>query len=327
MNSTNPINDKKTRAKQPRTFIQVIEIWTPTADRKKLTLVDGLFNGNETFQRQSQKRYFSYNEGLPGKAWSSARPQIIRNIAFSFFRRKEEAIKAGLNSAIAIPIFAGEFLQAVVVFLFGEDEFHSGAIELWGTNTENNSKLSLLDGYYGDLKTFEWISKQLAFSKGSGLPGNVWKSLTPEIISDFGNSTSFERAINTKEENITTGVGIPFRNYLGEEFVLTFLSTMGTPIARHFEIWIPDRNNENLILLSSHSEGDNKNKLYNATTVIKRGQGLLGMVWITGCPAISHNLIEDGMPISEGSSTAFNSAFVMPINNEGKLRAIVNFIF
>ena len=326
MNSTNAINAEKTRTKQSRTFIQVVEIWTPTADRKKLTLVDGLFNDNENFKRQSQKRYFSYNEGLPGKAWSSARPQIIRNIAFSFFRRKEEAIKAGLNSAIAIPIFAGEFLQAVVVFLFGEDEHHSGAIELWGTSAECNTKLSLLDGYYGNLKTFEWVSKQLAFSKGSGLPGNVWNSLMPEIIADLGNSTSFERAKNAKEANITTGVGIPFRNYHGEEYVLTFLSAMGTPIARQFEIWIPDQSNQNLILLSSHSGDDKKDKSYSATK-IKRGQGLLGMVWMTGCPAISHNLVEDGMPISEGSSTVYNSAFVLPINDEGKLRAIVNFIF
>jgi hypothetical protein len=316
MNNSNALNARKTRPKESKTFIQVVEIWTPTADRKKLTLVDGLFNGNENFQRQSQKRYFSYNEGLPGKAWSSARPQIIRNIAFSFFRRKEEAIKAGLNSAIAIPIFAGEFLQAVVVFLCGEDEHHSGAIELWGTSTANNTKLSLLDGYYGNLNTFEWISKQLAFSKGSGLPGNVWSSLMPEIISDLGNSTSFERAKNAKEANITTG----------EEYVLTFLSAMGTPIARHFEIWIPDESNQHLILLSSHS-ADEKTNSTNNSIEIKRGQGLLGMVWMTGCPAVSHNLIEDGIPINEDSSTTYNTALVMPINNEGRLRAIVNFIF
>jgi hypothetical protein len=326
MNSTNAINANKTNPKQSRTFIQVVEIWTPTADLKKLTLVDGLFNGNENFQRQSQKRCFSYNEGLPGKAWSSARPQIIRNIAFSFLRRKEEAIKAGLNSAIAIPIFTGEFLQAVVVFLCGEDEDHSGAIELWGTNTKSRTKLSLLDGYYGNLKTFEWVSKQLMFSKGSGLPGNVWNSLMPEIISELGNSTSFERAKNAKEANITTGLGIPIRNYLGEEYVLTFLSAMGTPIARHFEIWIPDKTNQHLILFSSHSDGEKTNNT-NDTIEIKRGQGLLGIVWMTGCPAVSHNLIEDGIPINEDSPTGYNSALIMPINDEGKLRAIVNFIF
>jgi hypothetical protein len=148
----------------------------------------------------------------------------------------------------------------------------------------------------------------------------------PEIIADLGNSSSFARAKNAKEANITTGLGIPFRNYHGEEYVLTFLSAMGTPIARHFEIWIPDQNGQNLTLLSSHSEDEKLNKPYGAIE-IKRGQGLLGMVWMTGCPAISHNLKEDGLLITGHSATAHNSALVMPINNEGKLRAIVNFIF
>lgn len=314
------------RPKRSKAFIKVIEIWTPTADQKQLTLVDSLCDDYENFHNQTQNRSFAYNEGLPGKAWANARPQIISNIAYSFFRRKEEAVKAGLSSAIAIPIFAGDFLQAVVILLCGEDEHHTGAIELWGTHTKISSSLSLVDGYYGNLKTFEWVSQQMSLKKGSGLPGNVWQSYMPLIIPDLGNATSFIRHHNAKEAGITTGLGIPFRNSLGEEYALTFLSAMGTPIARRFEIWVPDKEQQNLLLLSSHNETGNTQTAQHNASRIKRGQGLMGMVWMTGCPAISHNLEEDGLVTGDVPKN-LNSALVMPVNDGGRLKAVVNFIF
>jgi hypothetical protein len=321
-----PAKKSQTRGKQAKTFIKVIEIWRPTAEGNRLMLADSLYDNYERFHSQSQTRSFAYDEGLPGKAWSSARPQIITNIAYSFFRRKEAAIKAGLSSGIAIPIFAGDFLLAVIVLLCGEDEYHTGAIELWGTQAEGGANLGLLDGYYGNLKSFEWISRQLNFGKGSGLPGTVWQSHSPVIFPDLGHSSSFIRAKIAQEAGITTGLGIPFRNNRGEEYALTFLSAMGTPIARHFEIWIPDKPQENLFLLSSHSEISDNHIAESTTTRIKRGKGLMGMVWLTGCPAISHNLKEDGL-LSKDNKTKLKSGLIMPINDGGKLKAIVNMLF
>ena len=326
MQNIEPIPAAKSKPKQSRAFIKVVEIWVPTVNRKKLIMVDGLFDGYESFEAYSQNRSFAYGEGLPGIAWSTSRPQSISNIAYSFFRRKEEAIKAGLGAGIAIPIFAGEFLQAVIVLLYGEEEHHSGAIELWGKQKKFDTALSLIDGYYGSLKTFEWVSKQLTFKKGTGLPGSVWQTNMPLIFPDLRNCSSFIRKDNVKEAGITTGFGIPLRNNLGEDYVLTLLSTVGSPIAHRFEIWIPDKERQNLVLLSSHNESNNNLANKSGINLVKSGKGIMEMVWMTGCPAISHNLLEDGL-IEKSESPNLKSALVMPINEDGKLKALVNMFF
>jgi hypothetical protein len=325
MNKTTTQAVSKSMPKRANTFIKVVEIWNPTGSQNNLVLMDGIFDHYENFRVHSQKRSFAYDEGLPGKAWSAARPILISNIAYSFFRRKEAAVKAGLSTGIAIPIFAGDFLQAVVVFLCGEDEQNSGAIELWGTHTEHDTELNLIDGYYGNQKRFEWVSRQLTFTKGTGLPGIVWQTRMPVIIPDLRTSKSFVRANIADEVDITTGLGIPFCNKHGNEYTLTLFSALGTTIARHFEIWIPDENQQKLTLLSSHTDSDNCDFVQDITT-ISRGQGLTGTVWMTGRPAISHNLYEDGL-LNDESETNLDSALVMPINADGKLKAVINLYF
>lgn len=326
MRKTKPRNIAQFRAKRAKVFIKVVEIWTPSVDQQRLTLVDSLHDEQVNFQQQGKERSFAYDEGLPGKAWAGARPLIISNIAYSFFRRKQAAVKAGLSSAIAVPVFAGDFLQAVVILLCGEDESHTGAIELWGTHTRINSLLSLVDGYYGNLKSFEWISRQIQFDKGSGLPGTVWQDFSPHIISDLGSASNFIRANIARESGVTTGLGIPFRNCLGEEYILTFLSAMQTPIARRFEIWQPDKTQQSLELLASHEESAAITPPPPPISSIKRGEGLMGMVWMTGCPAISHDLNQDGL-MTAAAGNKYRSALVFPVNDGGKLKALVNIIF
>lgn len=326
MSKTNPRNVAQFRAKRAKAFIKVVEIWTPSVDQQRLILVDSLQDEQVNFHLQGKERSFAFDEGLPGKAWSSARPLIISNIAYSFFRRKQEAVKAGLSSAIAIPVFAGDFLQAVVILLCGEDESHTGAIELWGTHTRFNSMLSLVDGYYGNLKSFEWISRQIQFDKGSGLPGSIWQDFSPNIVPDLGSASNFVRADIARESGVTTGIGIPFRNGLGEEYVLTFLSAMQTPIARRFEIWLPDKTQQSLEMFACHEEAAITKPVRTSTASFKRGDGLMGMVWMTGCPAISHDLNKDGL-LMDGKINEYHSALVLPVNEGGRLKALVNIIF
>lgn len=327
--ATSPAAPKRTR--QPKTFIKVVEIWVPSATQNRLVMVDSMSGGFEGFHAKSQERSFAYGEGLPGIAWSTGRPQIITNIAYSFFRRKEEAIKAGLSSAMAIPIFSGEFLLAVIVLLCGEDENHTGAMELWGRRMPGAQTLQLMDGYYGNLKNFEWISRQLEFEQGAGLPGAVWQGMMPVIMPDLGHSKSFLRAQIASEAGISTGIGIPFRSPRGDDYALTFLSAMGTPVARQFEIWIPDLQRESLFLLARHSEIPDTDITSSveispgSEKKVKRGEGIMGGVWMTGRPAISHKPKEDGL-LQDGSAKLL-SALVFPVIENGRLKAIINMLF
>src|SRR5882757_2208960 len=87
-------------------------------------------------QGVSENALFAYDEGLPGKAWASGHPVILTKFANSYFKRTNEAIEPGLTCGVALPVFAGEFLMAVMVLFCGDDEKHVGAIELWHNDAE-----------------------------------------------------------------------------------------------------------------------------------------------------------------------------------------------
>ncbi len=82
---------------------------------------------------------------------------MLKNLDEDYFKRSTEADKAGLKVAIALPVFAGERLMAVVVFFCGDDEDSVGVLELWA-GKESHNVMILRNGYYGALERFEWIS-------------------------------------------------------------------------------------------------------------------------------------------------------------------------
>src|ERR1700712_4548467 len=134
---------------------------------------------------------------------------------------------------------AGEFLMAVLVLFCGDDEKHVGAIELWHNDAGISHEMGLVDGYYGTADMFEFNSRHTKFPRGFGLPGRTWKAGMPLIIKDLHNAKGFLRWEEASEIGINCGVGIPYA--IGDQtWVMTFLSAQATPIAKRFEIWVPD---------------------------------------------------------------------------------------
>jgi hypothetical protein len=304
------------------TFIKVIEIWTPTSKRNQLTLADSYYGGYADFNKHSQAVTFAYGEGLPGTAWAQSQPMIITDLEHSCFLRKEAAKASGITCAVAIPVFSGHFLLAVIVLLCGDEEQLAGAIEIWGKNPGRTKELHLVEGYYGSLEKFEWVSRRLAFPKGSGLPGTVWDYHIPQIVADLSDSASFLRASNAKQEGITTAIGIPFIYNDQQEFVITLLSARGTPIARRFEIWLPDREHKFLTLYSRHSEIPNDLFLYQE---IEKGQDLIGQAWLTGCPGISHHPADKKAKAKDTSAAELKVSVAIPVIEDGVLTSVVAF--
>ncbi|WP_238364510.1 GAF domain-containing protein [Mesobacterium pallidum] len=215
-----------------RTFIEVTEVWVPEGDR--LVLAKGEYGTLSAFEEASRATSFAKGEGLPGKAWSEARPVVLKAFDGSYFKRTEAAAEAGLTSAVAIPVFDGAALMAVLVVLCGDDGERTGAIEVWA---EKDGLLMLDDGYYGAAKHFEWVSQHTHFPRGQGLPGGVWAARTPILMRDLGSGYRFIRAESAGKAGLTTGLGLPIPTPSGTDYVLTLLSARGTPIARRFEIW------------------------------------------------------------------------------------------
>jgi hypothetical protein len=52
-----------------------------------------------------------------------------------------------LTCAVALPVFAGDLLKAVVVFLCGDGKVGAGAMELWHNDPAKFFEMKLVDGY------------------------------------------------------------------------------------------------------------------------------------------------------------------------------------
>ena len=308
-----------------KTFIKIIEIWTPSPDKQSLTLSDGYFGKFHEFRQEAERHKFGFGQGLPGKSWATAKPQIITDLAHSYFHRKKFAADIGLNSGVAIPVFSGEFLIAVVVFLCGGNNNEAGALELWASESTHNDKLSLVEGYYGCLSNLETTSRNIKFNKGQGLPGVIWDYHIPMLIADPANSAIFDRASHSTINSINTALGFPFRNRQ-TDYVISLLSSNDTPIARRFEIWLPDKKHNHLFLYSGKCAIDNNFEKRHKDKIIKRGDGLKGRVWLTGCPAISDDLVADEL-VRFNVMDNFETGMVMPIIENGFISALVVFIF
>ena len=307
-----------------KTFIKVTEIWIPDKERTRLEFGSGLYGGLIDFKADSEQQKFAYNEGLPGKAWAAGHPIVLTKFEHSYFKRTAAATKAGLTCGIAIPVFSGDFLMAVVVFLCGDDEEHAGAIEVWCNSPVSENRLNVMDGYYGTLQHFENISRQISMPKGQGLAGLAWETGMPILIDDISKAATFIRASDAQQAGISMGIGIPVSDNPGSSYIMTFLSAKATPIAKRIQIWIPDPQGKQLICQQGYSKNSNDlAKIFEEITVIK-GNGAIGRAWLTGMPVISGN----------HESSAYNpeldnlsSMLTLPVIEKGRLKAIVSFLF
>ncbi|MGZ8136677.1 MAG: GAF domain-containing protein [Methylococcaceae bacterium] len=307
-----------------KTFIKVIEIWIPDRERTQLEFGSGLYGALTDFKTASEQQHFAYDEGLPGKAWAEGHPIVLTKFEHSYFKRTAAAQKAGLTCGIAIPIFSGDFLLAVVVFLCGDDEEHAGAIEVWRNDPATVDSLHVMDGYYGTLEHFESISRQTNMPKGHGIPGMAWATGMPVLLEDIGRVNEFIRSADAQQAGITTGLGIPVVNNSEQVYVMTFLSAKATPIAKRIQIWIPDEEGKQLVCQQGYSKNSNNLAEIFETITVNKGVGALGRVWLTGMPVITGGN-QDAEYNPELDS--LSSMLAIPVIEQGRLKAIVTFLF
>lgn len=294
-------------------FIKAVEIWVPGSKNKVLELGSAYYGELGDFKSISESMSFAFDEGLPGKTWSTGRAIVLTDINNnSYFQRAEAANQASIDCGISIPVFCGEFLQAVVILFCGGSEDVKGAMEVWHNTNGSNNELSLVDGYYGELEKFEWVSRRLTIMRGRGLPGSAWDQARPVIMHDLGSSSTFLRASHAADAGITTGLAIPINLVAPDIEILTLLSAEGTPIARRFEIWTPNADGTFLQFDSGQCESaDDLGQRY-ADTLIKKGEGPIGEAWLTGRP-----LVADINP------DAGNAMFVLPVIKGCTLNSMV----
>lgn len=306
-----------------KTFIKVIEIWVPDKSGTQLEFSAGMYGALTDFKSASKQHRFAYNEGLPGKAWAAGHPLILTAFEHSYFKRTIAAQKAGLTCGIALPIFSGDFLLAVVVFLCGDDQEHAGAIEVWSSQPDFDGTLTVMDGYYGTLHHFEAISRQTQMTKGNGLAGIAWETDMPILMDDIGKAENFVRAKDASLAGISMGIGIPVSDTLGQTYIMTFLSAKTTPLAKRIQLWIPDDQGKQLTCREGYSKTHNDLAEIFETITVKKGEGALGRVWLTGRPIITGSHDVDYNPELDDLSRML----AIPVIKQGRLKAIVSFLF
>ncbi len=306
-----------------KTFIRITEIWVPNEDRTELRYYDGFYGSHNEFRALSQQMRFRYNEGLPGKAWAARHPVIFRELEDSDFKRIEAARAIGLTCGVALPVFAGDLLNAVVVFLCGDGKVGAGAMELWHNDPGKFFELRLVDGYYGPALMFELNSRHSGFPRGYGLPGRVWRSNMPLIVKDLHDSKVFLRWKEALEIGVNRGLGIPYPHPSGQMWVMTFLSARDTPIARRFEIWVPTQEQDFLILHANDRDQDVEFATKHDVVKIDQGDGAIGQAWATKIPTVVATV--DDQSIMGGME--LNAVVAVPFMNNQELKAVMAWHF
>ena len=307
-----------------KTFIRAVETWIPK---------DGLLEfgearydrGLEEFREISELAVFAYGEGLPGMAWAARHPIILTDLVDSYFRRADEARMFGLSCAVAIPIFAGDVLKAVVGLFFGRDADDTvGAIELWHNEADHSHELSLADGYYGAASAFEFNSRKMKFPRGYGLPGRAWKAEAPIVIAGLSESPKFLRARDAASSGIGFALAIPYTPNDKSTWVITFLSSFDTPFARRFEIWKTGAAGDSLSFDSGYcTSGADLVKIFTGHAV-KPGEGCLGRCLATGMPLIIGNLGQDSCgPAAAAMKAGLKEAVILPVFRNSELHAVI----
>lgn len=310
-----------------RTFIRVAEVWVPGHDRTLLEFHAGLYGGARRFGSISRSLCFGRGEGLPGQAWESGRPVVLKKFEGSNFRRTQAARIEGLTCGIALPIFAGDLLTAVLVLFCGDDEAHAGAIELWHNDPTQSKDMTLDDGYYGTTAdAFEFISRRTSFRQGTGLPGLAWATGLPVFMPDLGKGGRFLRADSAVKVGINRGFAIPCSSLGPDVFVMAFLSALATPLVRRFETWLPDAGSAQL----TRSEGfcEVQGLLEPGHEPVARGQGVIGKALSSCVPAVAEPAAGEAGEVGAAARLAgLESVLALPVLRAGRVAAVVAWYF
>ena len=146
----------------------------------------------------------------------------------------------------------------------------------------------------------------------------------PALAEDIGNAEETVRSKFAQQAGITTALGIPVFNGRERIYVMTFLSAKSTPIAKRIQIWIPDQDGKQLVCRQGYSKNSNNLAAIFETLTVKKGEGALGRVWLTGMPTITGN-----QEVSQYNAEldSLSSMLAIPVIEQGCLKAIVTFLF
>lgn len=309
-------------------FIRAIEVWVPSPDGRTIDLQSGIYGEMDYFAAQSRGMRFHLGEGLPGKTWQEGRPILLRDLANSYFVRKEAALSEGLSCAVALPGFGEDGLSSVTVLFCGDDRFRLGALELWGASPEGTN-LILYDGYFGRAHGFEVEARETRFARGRGVPGKVWETSAPLILSSLVPEGRFLRHESADKVGFDRAVGLPCAAIDGAPWVLTLVSSCVSPVAGRIEYWVYDEDQVGFRFGAGYCEASGDLQSTYGPEVIPGDVGPFGRACRKGIPLIDEDLATDLESVNARSAVAagLKSMAVLPLRHGGVYDAVVVWYF
>lgn len=212
------------------------EVWAVSDDEASLSWREGVYGDCEALRLASRDAQLASGEGLAGAALARRVPILLERLDDDCFDRTEAAASGGVVSAIGLPVFDEAKLTSVAVVMFRGQPEMVGAVELWA-GRRGRFELGLTEAYYAGLERFGKVSRHVNFPMGSGLPGMVWQTAMPRVMSGLGSSREFLRSSGAETAGLTDGFGYPIvcRNEL--KAVMLWLSSGASPLARLHEVW------------------------------------------------------------------------------------------
>ena len=311
------------------TLIKVLECWVPNRDRTCLEFAGGLVGDSVSFAGSGSSVLAGDAAELPGAAWTAAQPIVVPTFEATELAPGQSALVGKLTGAIAVPIYAGDFLTAVFIMLVGSDDRQCGAIELWRMTPGSWPDIVLVDGIYGNTdEAFVHATRRTAFRKGSGLPGRVWETGSPILVTDTDDPAQFVRAEWATRSGIKRALGLPCNAGRHNVCVLTLLSSAQSPLARRAEIWAPNGTHRRLIRIDGYCLETGKLGEASTEVSLERGDGAIGRAANTGIPTFSDCAIDDAAPLrAERAAAQLRSVAALPLIRDGTLYGVAALYF
>jgi len=307
------------------TFIKAAEVWIPSDDGMLLEFGGGAFGAAKRFAAISRSMCFGRGEGLPGRAWEQGRPVLLRSFEGSYFRRTAAAQAAGLNCAIAIPMFPNERFGGVLVLYCSHAAAPKGALELWHHKHGVATDLKLLDGAYGsEAAAFESISGQTSLPRGAGLPGLAWERGATVFLEDLtAKDKGFVRAEAAADARLQRGLSLAIGAPLQDTYVVTILTGLDGPLAKRVERWVPDQTHHRLSREFAFNEQDGRPTLLAAHLPLVRAPGdpagSIERAWSSGIAVVSEHLDEEpGAPAVAANAIGACALVAIPVIWDGE---------
>jgi hypothetical protein len=303
-------------------LLKAVEVWTPSADGA-LAVDSAMYAGAESFGMATQSLTLEPGTGLPGWVSDARVPVLFDDLSSADFVRSEAAAASNLGAGFGLPVFDGEELTAVMIFLFDSGELARGAFESWLPNATRH-ELELGTGFYSGLDRFKRLSQYLRFPYGAGLPGEVWQTLTPQLINRLGESDHFLRASGAVADGLDSGLAVPVvsgSDQLNAVFVM--LSSNASPIARALAVWVPSDIDGVFELSDVVAPGLPELASHNGQLISRPGEGLISRVVETRKPIVMTETASDDAVFGDSLATGtFAWALAWPVIVHGQVTAI-----